>query len=425
MKAPLALLLAAAASAFAACPEPPWEIDSRIPVAFLNVNLVAMTNGEVLPNQRVVIENGRIAGVGDVPLPDAAIAIDATGCYLMPGLADLHFHTEQGNRYMANDLFLFLANGVTTVRLMWGGSDALRLRALAAGPRLIVASPGMDGPGGRYSALEALIATPAQARAAVARYKREGYDYIKVYTSLELDAYRAIVEEAAAQEIQVVGHVPLAVDFWEALASRQHSVEHLRGFEIPAPAEEIAAALRDANVWSIPTLRVMHTTRDETPALELRPEMRYVSPRLREWFRDSRTYGTAKPSAEHLEKHRLAVRALRDAGARFALGTDSGFRYTLPGFSIFEELQMMADAGLTPYEVLRAATADAAECLGRRAETGTVETGMAADLLLLEANPLESVENVRRQAGVMIAGRWFSSAALRDRLEQIAAAYGN
>ncbi len=424
MKAPLALLLAAA-SAFAACPEPPWEIDPRIPVAFLNVNLVAMTDGEVLPDQRVVVENGRIAAVGDVPLPDSAIAIDAAGCYLMPGLADLHFHTEQGNRYMANDLFLFLANGVTTVRLMWGGSDALRLRAIAAGPRLIVASPGMDGPGARYGALEAVIATPAQARTAVARYKREGYDYIKVYTALQLDAYRAIVEEAAAQEIRVVGHVPVAVGFEEALAARQYTVEHLHGFDLPVPAAEIAAALREAGIWSIPTLRVLHTTRDETPALEARPEMRYVSPRLREWFRDSRTYGNSKPNAERLEMHRQAVRALRDAGARFAIGTDAGFRYTLPGFSIFEELQMMAEAGLTPYEVLRAATADAAECLALRHETGAVEPGKAADLLLLEANPLESVQNVRRQAGVMFADRWFSAAALRNRLEQIAAAYGN
>ncbi len=423
MKAWLALLLAAA-GAFAACPEPPWEIDSRIPVVFLNVNLVAMTDGEVLPGQRVVVENGRITGVGDVPLPDAAIAIDAAGCYLMPGLTDLHFHTAQGNPYMANDLFLFLANGVTTVRLMWGGTDALRLRAIGGGPRLIVASPGMDGPGGRW-APETVIATPAQASAAVARYKREGYDYIKVYTELQLDIYRAIAEEAAAQEIKLVGHVPPAVGLAEVLAARQHSIEHAPGFADETAAREYAESLREAGAWSIPTLRVLHTTRDETPALEARPEMRYASPRLREFFRDSRTYGNSKPSADKLERNRRTVRALRDTGARFAIGTDAGYRYLLPGFSIFEELQMMAEAGLTPYEVLRAATADAAECLGLLHETGTVEAGKAADLLLLEANPLEAVENVRRQVGVMYAGRWFSSAALRERLEWIAAGYGN
>ncbi len=220
---------------------PPGPATVSADVAFVNVNIVPMDADRVLESQTVLVGREGIVQIGptdQVAIPDSALRIDGTGQYLLPGLADMHVHwTSNTTSELRNDNFLFLANGVTTIRVMWGSNFALRRRdeiiqGLAPGPTVYIASPGMDGPGGPWNT--PAVTTTSQAQQTVRQYKADGYDFIKVYNALQPSIYRAIIDEARAQNIRVVGHVPGAVGVETVLASGQASLEHFIGFRLAA-----------------------------------------------------------------------------------------------------------------------------------------------------------------------------------------------
>jgi hypothetical protein len=421
------------------------ETSASVPVAFLNVNVVPMDTERILERQTVVVRDGRIADLGpadSVEIPADAERIEAEGCYLMPALADLHTHFVYGPNW-ENDLFLFVANGVTSVREMWGMSPFLTWRAAIGrgavlGPTLYLASTGLDGPGGYWSALTPPIAWPDQARQAVASYKAAGYDFIKVYSDLRPEVYAAIIEEAAAQGIKVVGHVPTRVGLLDVLAAQQYSIEHflgivelvssnraLTGVVDEERLREVAGLVREAGVWVSPTLTVSTVSLDQVAGLAQRPEMRYASHQMKAWFQHPTNQAPNRDLSRPVANSKLMLKGLNDAGAKLLLGVDSGIRYVLPGFSIHDELRLRVEAGLTPYEVIRMGTVNAAEFLNRQEETGSVAVGKRADLVLLQGNPLADVANIDKRVGVMAGGRWLSETWLRERLEQIAQSYGN
>jgi imidazolonepropionase-like amidohydrolase len=401
----------------------------------------------VLERHTVVVRDGRIAEVGpaeSVEVPADAERLEAEGWYLMPGLADMHLHLSGGSPHWANDLFLFLANGVTTVREMWGAPQYLGWREAIArgavlGPTFLLASPGLDGAGGHFASLTPSVTTPGQARQAVAYYRALGYDYIKVYSDLTLEVYTAILEEARAQGIKVVGHVPSRVGLSNVLAAGQYSIEHLYGFGDVASStgwmmtgvldetrlRELAALVREAGVWVTPTLAVSLVSLGQVSTMWQRPEMRYVSPALKGWFAHPAQSSPNRDLALYEANSKQVLKILHDCGVKLLLGVDSGFRYMLPGFSIHDELRLRVEAGLTPYQVLRMGTANVAGFLDSQDYAGTVAVGKRADLLLLQGNPLEDVRNVSRRVGVMVNGQWLSEESLRERLEEIARSYGN
>jgi imidazolonepropionase-like amidohydrolase len=427
-------------------PGVPGEIGPSSPVAFVNVNVVPMDAEVVLERHTLVVRDGRIAELGpaeSLEPPPEAERIECPGCYLMPALADLHTHLVYGRNW-ENDLFLFLANGVTTVRDMWGNTAFLQWREAVAsgavvGPRLYVASPGMDGPTGRFAAYTPPITSPAQAHQAVALYKRTGYDFIKVYSDLTPEVYAAIVEEAKVQDIKVVGHSPTRVGLINVLAAGQYSIEHFHSIAELASStgslmtgeldetrlKELAELIRNAGSWYTPTMAVGTVSRDQIPGLERRPEMRYVSAEMKRWFQDPTNVAPNRDLSRNEANEKVVLKALHDAGVMLLLGLDSGFRYVLPGYSIHDELRLRVEAGLTPYQVIRMGTVNPAEFLNRQEEMGTVALGKRADLILLQENPLADVANLSKRLGVMVGGRWFSEARLRERLEEIAQAYGN
>ena len=442
----LALACAAWAGRAAAGPAVPLALPASTAVAFVNVNVVPMDAERVLERHTVVVRNGRIAEVGpaeSVAIPPDAEHIGAEGWYLMPGLADMHTHFGSDDRDWQNDLLLFLANGVTTVREMWGQVRLRWREAIATGavlgPRLYVASPGMDGAGGHWTSVTPPVATPEQARRMVAYYRALGYDFIKVYTDLTPEVYQAILEEARAQGIRVVGHVPTRVGLANVLAAGQSSIEHLwnfpeRGFSNgslysgildEARLREVATQIRDAGVWVTPTLAVSLVLLGQVPALRERPEMRYVSPALKRWFDHPLQTFPNRDLTQYEANLKAVLKVLEGSGVKLLLGVDSGFRYLLPGFSIHDELRLRVEAGLSAYQVLRMGTANVAEFLGGEEHAGTVAAGKHADLLLLWGNPLEDVRNVNQRVGVMVGGRWRSEEWLRERLEETARSYGN
>lgn len=431
--------------------------DTRV-VAFVGVSVVPMDRERVIANQTVVVRDGRIVEVGpegQTKVPPGATRIDGRGKFLMPGLADMHAHLFPGdgtaNDLATQQLLLYLANGVTTVRNMLGAPAHVVLRERVKegkllGPTLYTAGPPLTGKD---------AVSPEVAERIVASQKQDGYDLLKVHEGLKPEVYEAIAAAARKSGIPFGGHVTASVGLRRALAARQPSIEHLDGYlqalipqdspAAPPPSQVVlgpalqhvderrlpalARATRDAGVYNTPTLALFKivVSADGPDEFSKWPELRYVPAKMREGF--ARQKGGIRageaPAAElkrYVELRNHVVKALHDAGAKLLVGPDSPQLFLVPGFGTHREMAAMAEAGLTPYAVLQAATRNAAEHLGAAGEFGTVEAGRRADLLLLDANPLQSVANCSRVAGVMVRGRWLPKAELDRMLSEIEAA---
>jgi hypothetical protein len=240
----------------------------------------------------------------------------------------------------------------------------------------------------------------------------------------------------------IIGHVPRSVPIERILAESQwRTIEHLSGYMHPCgglkiPANEIARYAQltaESGVWNVPTLVAFASVPppEQRAAIAARPEVRYVHPWMREiWQGEYRPFDvicteTTPPRypTQNLAAMQSLVRAFRDAGAGILLGTDAAAPYIVPGFAIHDELRLLIEAGLTPYEALQAGTFNAAAALGALDKMGTIAVGKQADMLLLDANPLADVRNVQQRSGVMMHGRFFTEAELQGALEQLAASY--
>ncbi len=424
------------------------------PLAIVGATVLPMDREGELRDATVLVAGGRIMAVGpaaEVAVPEGAQVVDGHGRFLMPGLVDMHVHT-----WFPTDLPLFVANGVTTVRNMFGAPLHVGWRdEIAAGrlfgPTLVTAGPIVDGdppvwPGSR------VVTTPDDARAAVREHVEGGYDFVKVYVGVPADAYAALVEAAREAGLTLHGHVPRAVGLRAVLATGQRTLEHLDGFEtclagpdpqgadggsgfgsllrawgradlalLPALAGEAQAA----GSFQCPTLVVLQKVLgpDDLERELARPELRCVPPMMLGMWKQRAAQGAqAAGLARAGDAARLAtVRALAHAGAPLLLGTDMGNPWVVAGFSVHEELANLVEAGLSPAAALRAATRTPAECLGATGEFGAVAPGLRADLLLLEADPREDVGHARRRAGVVLRGAWHPEAELQQRLEDVAA----
>ncbi|MET0163689.1 MAG: amidohydrolase family protein [Vicinamibacterales bacterium] len=411
--------------------------------AFVDVTVVPMDGERLVPHQTVVVRGTRIADIGPavrLHVPQEAQRIDGRGKYLMPGLADMHSHPER-----LVDLLVYVASGVTTVRTMGSPPDLRHWRAESAANRLVspaiyTAGPVLDGPSEIYQGGPS-VETAAAAVQAVREQHDAGFDFIKVYNNLSKEGYEAVVAEARRLGMPVAGHVPFSVGLKGALAARQASIEHLRGYaaelvRADAPLQagndfrtrtldwnyadetrfsSLAEATRAAGVWNCPTL-VWNQTQllpsDEYARWLARPELSLAWPDLLADGRSRWPYMKNFTDADYVAAQRgipvqqRFVKALKDAGARLLLGTDLG------AFAVTDELTLLAESGLSPYEALRTGTRDAAEFLGQTEEWGTVSAGLRADLLLLDANPLADVANTKRRVGIMLRGRWLPNAEM-------------
>ena len=415
-------------------------------VAFERVNVLPMTDAEsLLSDQTVLVSGNVITAIGpthQVQVPAGATRIDGRGRYLMPGLADMHVHLEHVENPAI--LQLFVAHGVTTVRNMDGRPFILDWRRQAAagklaGPTIVTAGPVLDGdPPLRDDNLS--VADAIEAESAVAAQADAGYDFIKVYTNLSPEAYRAAVAAARRRGLPIAGHVPRDLSLAEAIASQQ-SVEHLmdygdavdaRAADAPwhwsnmflampmdaAKANSLGDRLAAHGVWTVPTL-VEADRRIGRPE-QVRgwlqsPAMQFVPADAVDYWREESLRAASRMDADDwrlLERGRAnrlkLVQILHRSGAPLLAGTDTPNTFLVPGDSLHEELELLVAAGLTSGEALLLATSEAARFLGQADEWGTVVPGKKADLLLLSANPLVDIRNSRRIEGVMLNGRWFA-----------------
>jgi imidazolonepropionase-like amidohydrolase len=420
-------------------------------LAITDVTLIDGTGAAPRAHVTVRVENGRIAWIGraDKARP-ASVSIDGAGKFLIPGLWDMHAHLTAASDVACPTL---VANGVTGVRDAGGDLavvDWLRAKiaeGLLAGPRIFRAGPFVDGskPG---AADRLVVDTPEAGRLAVGLLKQRGVDFIKVHTGAPPAAYFAVLEEARRQGLQVVGHIPMAVDPMRAVEAGHGSIEHVVSlFEGPFQqkvkagktqeqamgefTDEDAAALARAmathGTWFDPTLvayRMRHT-RLNVPATD-DPRYKYASASLRAFWKLLTPLPDTPEVRSRLDRawdrFLEVARIVRRERVRFLVGTDLGGPNVYPGFSVHEELQWLVKIGFTPLEALTAATRHSAESLGRLKDLGTVEVGKRADLVLLEADPLADIANTARIGAVVADGRLYTRPQTEAMLEAVAAA---
>jgi len=410
-------------------------------VAFVDVNVIPMNRDGVLDRQTVIVRGNRIAEIGpaaQVRVPSVAVTVDGRGKYLMPGFAEMHGHfpnPNAGPELTETVFFLYVANGVTTVRGMQGNVAHLELKARIArgellGPRLWVPGPALGGNA---------APTPEAGRRLVEEQQAAGFDHLKIQEGLARETYDTIVATAKRLGIRFAGHVPDAVGVYHVLESGQASIDHLDNYVEtvggPDSADDrriaqVVAATCAAHAWTIPTLALWETFlgTEDSAALAARPELRYVPQAWRaNWAQQlSQMRRNAQPAEKRLitlALRRRILKALQTAGCPIAFGTDSPQLYSVPGFSIHREMRSMTAAGLTPQQILSEGTRQVARYFGAEQEFGSVAAGQRADLLLLTGNPLSDLANVARRAGVMVNGRWLPETEIQARLERIAAGY--
>lgn len=423
---------------------------------FRNVHVIDML-AEAPPRRAdVFVEDEKIAAVNapGEPVDGRVRVIDGNGRYLIPGLAEMHAHlpTASDQRAHAEDLLaLFVANGVTNIRSMLGDPWHLALRdELAArkvlGPRLFAGAPSLNG----NSAPD-----PETAIRLVRQHAAAGFDFLKLHPGLKREVFDAIVVTARAENIPFAGHVSEDVGIEHALAVEQAAIDHLDGYLNALATEDCrrrrvaaffaiglidcmeAARIRPlvqltlkAGTWNVPTQSLLEKFAFPPASVEVLrawPEMKYLPPRTAESWFDARArfLGAQALTRAQFERfvdlRRQVIRALYEAGAPLLIGSDSPQIFNVPGFATHDELEAFVRAGLSPHAALQAATVNVARHFGRAGEFGAIAAGQAADLVLLDADPLESIANTRRIAGVMLRGRWLDRAELDAILARIAA----
>jgi imidazolonepropionase-like amidohydrolase len=437
-------------------------------LSITHVTVIDTVTGKTQPDTTVMIQGNRITGIAlsTSVTPKAGQIVDARGEYLIPGLWDMHTHIYfDSTAADGTDLVLplFLANGITGVRDMGSKlDDVLEARDQIAayrlmGPRMVVSGPMLDGPKSTYKAVIP-IATPEDGRKAVDMLKSRGVDFIKVQSGVPREAYFAIADESKKVGIPFEGHVPDAVRASEAVAAGQVTFEHLIGiFEASSPDEdryltgkktvgmflETYDPAREANiiqllaknhVWQCPTLYwergqwlvdAIDYTQDPDLAYAGHTWVTKQWPASQASILKSLDTDPLMVRRKFVEHELDIVRKLHAANVPFIAGTDTAAGVdVIPGVSLHLELQRFVAAGFTPLEALQTATLNPADFYNRRSDFGTVQVGRIADLVLLQANPLDNIANTRTIVGVIADGRYLSSTdleQLRTRLKQLAA----
>ena len=446
-------------------------------LALTHVTVIDMTGAPPKPDMTVVIEGNRITSIAHsrkMRIPQSAEVINATGKFLIPGLWDMHVHFTEVERSFP----LFIANGVTGVRNMGGElEDLLRWRAEVAsgqllGPRVVTCGPIVDGPQPAAHGPTIVVGTPTEGRQTVDRLKQRGADCVKVYDRLPRDAYFAIIDQAKRDGIPVVGHVPEAITTMEASDAGQKSIEHLGTIlqgcstvedelrrlqaapmpsggdfsEIPRriaargermldtydeqKAKQLFAHLVKNQTWQVPTLvtkRALTFIDDFDRNGDER--LKYIPQAEQKWWSPQQNFLLRYRTPEYIvyskrlfQKELDLVAMMHRAGIPLMTGTDLGIPYTFAGFSLHDELGLFVQAGLTPMEALQAATRNPAVFLDELSSQGTIERRKIANLVLLDANPLEDIRNTERISAVVLNGKYLPKGELQKMLADIEAA---
>jgi imidazolonepropionase-like amidohydrolase len=413
-------------------------------VALEHVNIIPMDRERSIADRTVIVRDGRIAEVGApnaVTVPAGATRIDGRGKFLMPALSEMHAHIPADRADAERVLFMYVANGIGTIRSMLGDPSHFTLRERAVRGEIVAPTMYLSGP----SFSGQTTPTPEAATARVVEQKKAGYDLLKIHPGVPRDAFDALARTADTQGIRFAGHVPAAVGLARALEARFWTIDHIDGY-VEALAKQgapegqlfginligqldesriasLVAQTKAAGTWIVPTQVLIESWYgpDDVATMQTWPEMQYVdSEDLSQWVANKRKNVEAY-SADHRQRYitlrRRLIKALHDGGVGILLGSDAPQIWNVPGFSIHREIATYVAAGLTPYQALVTGTRGVAAHFNLD-RSGTIDTGKLADLVLLDANPLQDIANTSKIAGVMIGGRWLPKSEIDKRLSE-------
>jgi imidazolonepropionase-like amidohydrolase len=450
-------------------------------LAIAHVTVIDATGAAARSDMTVLVSNQHIAMIGSsatTAIPRGAQVVDGAGKFLIPGLADMHVHLTGAGEPKGSREFilpLLVANGITTVRDMGGKVEFLSQlhreieNGNRPGPQIFFTGPYVDGdPPGYQPAI--VVRSAAEARDAVDLLVKEKVDFVKVQSRLTRDAYFAVAEESKKRHIHFVGHAPDQISALEASQAGQASIEHLTGVLLacsaredelrkrrlapappdqpasefraldrawrrdlldsysPAKAEALFYAFVDNRTWQVPTFPILVHLGFVTPKTNLLqdPRMRYVPQSVKNTWNQGMSAQLQNYSDEDFAiREKIVQRSLelvgkmQTAGVRIMAGTDLAAPNVFPGSSLHEDLAYLVQAGLSPMQVLQAATKNPAEFLGKLQTQGTIEPGKIAALVLLDANPLYDIHNTQKIRGVILRGKFFDRSALDEMLAKV------
>ena len=432
------------------------------PLVITDVTVLPMTpEAAPLPHATVTLRDGRIESItagAPSALPRGARRIDGRGKWLMPGFSDMHMHLENdrmgrlhvgdptlpdGTFDLEDALTPYLANGVLQIFSLSAMSETIGQRVevesgRVPGPHIATAAMIDGSPPTWPLGMTRAAATPEDGRQAVRDAKAEGYDFIKVYSKLTLETFTAIVEEARAQKMRVVGHIPgrgqgitgrFFIPGFDLVAHAEEFAQHTTPPDPAAIPRYVEMAKRNGT-WLVGTLsldeRIVEQIRDPD-SLQRRDELRHMHPKAYDMvinanpYTKDRSEGRIKYVQDVVDFNCPLVKAFTAAGVPVLTGTDAPVPGVAPGFALHDEFEALARCGMSNAQVLEATTRRAAEWLGTLPDRGTVEPGKRADLVLLDADPLEQIANTRRIAAVIAGGHYLPRAELDARLARIAA----
>lgn len=429
-------------------------------VAFENVTVLPMDQPGTLEGQTVVVVNGEIVDVGpadEVRVGEGATIIDGAGRFLMPGLAEMHAHVPPGanppREAIEDILFLYVANGITTIRGMLGSEYQIPLAAELrsggmVGPHFYVGAPSINGNS---------APTPDVAERLIREHEAAGYDLQKIHPGVSLETWDHMVTVAKEVGLTFGGHVPADVGLVHAIETGMSTVDHLDGYVQAVASDDVVSQINtgqpisleglvngvdeakigdmvrltiEHDVFVVPTMYLwqnLYGTEDAEAFLSL-PEMDYVSEGQRDaWRRQAAggPQGSPEVVRAFLDVRNRILKDLADAGAAVMMGTDSPQLFNVPGFALHREIDVMSEAGMTNQQILESGTVTVGryvrEHLGIDHHFGTVAPGQRADLVLLGSNPLDDLDHLTDRIGVMVEGRWVSRADIDAGLEALAA----
>lgn len=425
----------------------------RKDIIITHVTLIPMNIPGSVPNQDVLIRNGRIYSISPARNKKHrnATVIDGTGKFLMPALAEMHAHIPpvENMEPMKRVLTLFLANGITTIRGMLGHPLHLELRSQVdkgqlAGPRIITSGPSLNGNS---------VISPEAGAAMVRAQKQAGYDFLKLHPGLSRAKFDTIAAAAKQAGIPFAGHVSWDVGVWRAIEAGYATIDHMDGFiESLVPAINsitekqaglfgmyisdladttripvLMQALKTNNIWVVPTEALSQRWFSPLRSAESfasDPEMIYMEKQtITNWtiaknnlLKDT-AYNTGR-MLRYMKLRQQLISAMNRSGVGILLGSDAPQVFDVPGFSAHQELQYYVDAGLSEYEALRTGTVNVGRFL-HRDDLGVIRTGAIADLLLLDANPLIDIRNTQKISAVMKDGQWYPRAWINTELKKL------
>jgi imidazolonepropionase-like amidohydrolase len=421
-------------------------------IVFNGVNVVPMDTERVMENQQVVVKDGKVSAIGrTLKYGKDALVIDARGKYLIPGLAEMHAHVPPNDNFESHKevLFLFAANGITTIRGMLGHPKHLELRTMinrgeVFGPRFYTTGPSFNGMS---------VKTPEGGAEMVRKQKEAGYDFLKLHPGLTKDNFAAIAKTANEVGVPFAGHVSFGVGVWRAIDAGYSSIDHLDGFvEALVPGIEkmveqqtglfgmfvadqadesvipkLMKELKEKNIWVVPTQSLADRwfAPDFTSDDFLKdPDSKYMNKQtVNQWIESKKNLMNnpqydPKKIDHFIKLRRKLIYECQKNGVGLLLGCDAPQVFNVPGFSTHNELQYLVAAGLTPYEALQTGTVNVAKYLNL-ADAGTIRPGAIADLILIDGNPLSNVANTKNVQGVMLRGQWLSKAEIDAGLKKL------